>query len=147
MFSQYLLTLNMKTASLSSLKFTFTHNEKIHFPDGPLLGKGSRVKRVKSAHQRAASAVAMSSEKQRLFTWRHGSSSSNTSMECGLSTPAAEFVLPPPYPDLPLPTPSAPPLEPTSVTSKPPSPPPKQRSTESVKSRPRPKTAKVNRSV
>ncbi|RZF37453.1 hypothetical protein LSTR_LSTR011367 [Laodelphax striatellus] len=107
--------------------------------EGPLLGRGSQVRRVKSAHKRAQSANTLSSDRQRLFkSSRHGanSSSSSTNSEWGgrsspvilrprdLLTSPPPRQQPPPYSDL------------------------TDESTEcavTTKARPRPKTAKANR--
>lgn len=91
--------------------------------DGPLLGRGSRVKRARSAHQRA---VLQSSDRQQLFKKQNvGDSSSNTSsLDCEHSTPAALLRLASPPLGKPIKAP---------------------RSKEPTKARPRPKTARVNR--
>ncbi|XP_046670351.1 uncharacterized protein LOC124360628 isoform X2 [Homalodisca vitripennis] len=91
--------------------------------DGPLLGRGSRVKRARSAHQRVA---LQSSDKQQLFRRNNGgdSSSNTSSLDYELSTPASLLRLTSPPTGKPIKAP-----RPKEVT----------------KARPRPKTARVNR--
>ncbi|XP_039287858.1 uncharacterized protein LOC111044938 [Nilaparvata lugens] len=108
--------------------------------EGPLLGRGSQVRRVKSAHKRAQSANTLSSDRQRLFkSSRYGSSSSSSSSEWGRSSPVI--------------------LRPRDLLNSPPPPPPPYSdldesvecanttttTTTTTKARPRPKTAKANR--
>ncbi|XP_054273420.1 transient receptor potential cation channel subfamily V member 6 [Macrosteles quadrilineatus] len=93
--------------------------------DGPLLGRGSRVKRVRSAHQRAA--TAQSSDRQLLFRRHQGSdSSSNTSSVDYDLVPASLLRLTSPPQGKPV-------KAPRSVSAQP------------TKPRPRPKTARANR--
>lgn len=55
--------------------------------DGPLLGRGFRVKRARSAHKRA---YKQSSDRQQLFKKQNIESSSNTSsFDCELPAPAS----------------------------------------------------------
>lgn len=136
------LVLDLNTKQLKILKLNFRlyfyltieHFKKnikstyLFFLEGPLLGRGSRVKRIRSANKRAASAMYSFSDRQRLFAWSNGESSSNTSsLDNGMSTPTSMFVKPRTAP------PSA------SVPSS------NVKEDVKPKSRPRPKTARANR--
>lgn len=102
------------------------------FLEGPLLGRGSQVRRVRSAHKRVSSAKNLASDKQQLFKqsyYTRSSSSSSCSSEWGRSTPV--MVQPK--------NASPPPSYNSTVITK--------TSSNTTKSRPRPKTAKVNRLI
>lgn len=102
-----------------------------YFTEGPLLGRGSQVRRVRSAHKRASSAK-LASDKQRLFkqSYYNGESSSSTcSSDWGRSTPVQL-----------RPQNSSPPPSYSAAINK-------ATVSTTTKSRPRPKTARVNRYI
>nr|XP_018913838.1 PREDICTED: transient receptor potential cation channel subfamily V member 6 [Bemisia tabaci] len=102
--------------------------------DGPLLGRGSRVRRVRSAHLKQQKASSTNgngySDRQRLFSSKNEDSSSNTSLDFDLTNPPSQLRLTPP---------------PRPVTAEIVAVNPKKYIGGNSQERLRPKTAKVNR--